>query len=222
MLSMPERLDIQIVCDTVCPWCFIGKRKLDQALAELPEVDAHVTWNPFLLDPDLPSEGVDSMEYLISTFGSRRTIAGLIDQVRTAAETVDIALDFEAQKIHPNSLDSHRVVHWGQERGLGDQVLEALFSAYFEQGRNLTRKEVLADIAAEGGLDRAEIHARLGTDRDVDTIKAQFREARNACVTTVPTFSIDGILLPGAQEPKVFVHAIRRVLERRHLGSRSG
>lgn len=117
--------------------------------------------------------------------------------------------------IRPNTLDSHRVIHWAQAAGAGDAVVEALFSAYFERGRDIGDRDVLATIAGEAAMDSDSVREWLESDKDTDTVMAHVRQAQDDCVTAVPTFSIDGFLLPGAQEPKVLGHTIQRILRKR-------
>ncbi len=212
---MAEKLTIEVISDTVCPWCFIGKRQLERALAELPGVDVTVTWKPYFLDPTVPAGGVDARDYLAAKFGSHRAAEVLGGRIREAAERVGIGFDFSNQKIRPNTLDSHRLIHWAQAAGVGDATVEALFSAYFEEGRDIGDRDVLAAIAGAAGLDEEAIRCRLETDDDCETVIAQVGQAQDGCVTAVPTFSIDGFMLPGAQEPKVVAHTIQRILDRR-------
>ncbi len=213
--AMAETLSIEVISDTVCPWCFIGKRKLESALADMPDVDATVTWRPYFLDPHVPAGGVDAREYLAAKFGSHRAAEALGGRIREEAERVGIAFDFAVQKVRPNTLDSHRLIHWAHEAGVGDAVVEALFSAYFEKGRDIGDRDVLAVIGGAAGLDEEAIRCRLESDDDSDTVLAQVGQAQDDCVTAVPTFSIQGFLLPGAQEPKVLAHTIQRILDKR-------
>jgi predicted DsbA family dithiol-disulfide isomerase len=214
---MTETLAIEVISDTVCPWCFIGKRQLELALGDLPDVEATVKWRPYFLDPYIPKGGVDAKAYLAAKFGSDRAVKAMGGRMREVAEGVGIAFDFHAQKTRPNTLDSHRVIHWAQtaSEGVGDAAVEALFSAFFEQGRDIGDRDVLAAIAGDVGLDRAAVRERLESDEDADVIVEQVRAAQDDCVTSVPTFSFDGFLLPGAQEPKVLAQLIRRILDKR-------
>lgn len=220
MLSpMTQKLSLGVISDTVCPWCFIGKRQLERALAELPEVEATVTWKPYFLDPHVPAAGVNARAYLAAKFGSPRAAEALGGRIRDVAERVGIAFDFSAQMIRPNTLDSHRVIHWAQAAGVGDAVVEALFSAYFEEGRDIGDRAVLAGIAGAAEMDAVVVREWLESDKDSDVIMEQVRQVQDDCVTAVPTFSISGFLLPGAQEPNVLAHTIRRVLERQRAES---
>ena len=145
-------LAIDVISDVICPWCFIGKRRLEKALAGRP---ATVRWHPFQLNPDMPREGIDRRTYRIGKFGSWERAQELDARVAAAGEDVGVAFHFERQSRTPNTLDAHRVIWLAGERGVQDEAVEALFLAYFTDGRDLSDRVTLAEIATGAGLDRA-------------------------------------------------------------------
>lgn len=215
--SAARVLNVDVVSDVVCPWCFIGKRRLATALANLaaeqPGLDLRVNWHPFQLNPDLPPEGVDRRSYLEDKFGGPARAAQIYDRVRAAGSTVDIPFAFDRIERQPNTLDAHRLISWAQARGAADDVVDRLFRAYFLDGRAIGDRGVLADIAGEAGLDREAVRAMLASDEGVDTIRALDRRVRELGVDGVPFFIFaDKVAVSGAQEPAVLKDAIAQAL----------
>jgi len=215
--QQPQRMHVDVVSDVVCPWCFIGKRRLALALgraaAEHPGLTFAVNWHPFQLNPELPSEGVDRRSYLEAKFGGPKRAAEIYARVHAAGETVDIPFAFERIERQPNTLDAHRLVSWAQARGASDALVERLFVAYFLEGRHIGSRDVLADLAGEAGLDRDAARAMLASDEGVDTIGALDRRVRELGVSGVPFFIFgDKVAVSGAQEPAVLCDAIAQAL----------
>lgn len=210
-------LHVDVVSDVVCPWCFIGKRRLAAALAavavEHADPDVRVNWHPFQLNPDLPPEGVDRRSYLENKFGGPERAAQIYERVRAAGATVDIAFAFDRIERQPNTLDAHRLISWAQARGAGDAIVDVLFRAYFLDGRAIGDRDVLADIAGEAGLDHDAARTMLASDEGADTIRALDRRVRELGVDGVPFFIFgDKVAVSGAQEPAVLADAIRQAL----------
>lgn len=210
-------LTVDVVSDVVCPWCFIGKRRLEAALAALrerePELPVLVRWHPFQLNPELPSEGVDRRSYLEAKFGGPARAAQIYDRVRAAGRTAGIDFDFDAIALQPNTRDAHRLIAWAQSRPEGDPqaVVDALFRAYFLEGRFVGDRTELATIAATAGYDRADAGAFVASDALRDEIAAAEARAREMGVSGVPFFIFDGkTALSGAQEPGTMLDAIAR------------
>ena len=207
-------MKIDIISDTVCPWCFVGKSRLERALAQSPGLDPKISWHPFQLNPDMPREGMDRTQYLEMKFGGS---ARAKDVYRTVAEAADgESLDFDLEKIArtPNTLDSHRLIHFSETRGRQSQGVEALFAAYFRDGANIGDIESLSDIAESAGLDRAEVHAYLASDTDVELIRERDQSARAIGVNGVPCFIInDKYAVSGAQDPEVFLQVFAAALQ---------
>ena len=207
-------LNIDIVSDVVCPWCYIGKRHLEAALATLTHAgDAVpvVRWHPFELDPGVPRDGIDRGQYMERKFGGPARLAQVHDRVRRAGTQAGIRFEFERIAVQPNTRDAHRLIAWAQQRGDAMPLVERLFAAFFVEGRSLASREVLADLAAEAGEDRAAaadfLKAMTGESEVADA------EARAASlgVTGVPFFIIDGRFgLSGAQPAEAIVEALRR------------
>src|ERR1700691_2206349 len=148
-------MQIDVVSDTICPWCFIGKRRLARALAERPDVEFDVRWRAFRLDPTIPPEGVERRAYLKAKFGDGERPKAMSEAIRAAGEGEDIAFAFERIARTPNTIDSHRLIRWAGNEGLQDEVVEALFKAYFEDGRDIGNLDILVEIAGETGMDTA-------------------------------------------------------------------
>jgi predicted DsbA family dithiol-disulfide isomerase len=195
---------IDIVADAVCPWCFIGKRRLERALAERPQRNVEIVWRPFFLNPDMPSEGMDRKEYLVRKFGPGRS-GGVYSAVEQAGASEDIAFRFDRIARSPNTVNAHRLIQFAHQEGGQDPVVEALFRAYFLDGRDIGEIAVLADIAAEAGRDRDRALDYLQSGADREQIVAQDEKARSLGVTGVPCFIIDRkYAISGAQLPEVF------------------
>ncbi len=210
-------MNVDVVSDVVCPWCFIGKRRLaaalERAAADHPGLTFAVNWHPFQLNPELPPDGVDRRSYLEAKFGGPARAAEIYARVRAAGDTVDIPFAFERIERQPNTLDAHRLVTWAQARGAGDALVDRLFRAYFLEGRYIGNRDVLADLAAEVGLDREAARAMLASDEGAATVRALDRRVRELGVSGVPFFIFgDKVAVSGAQEPAVLCDAIAQTL----------
>lgn len=205
---------IEVWADVVCPWCWIGETRLYRALQQRPEVQAEVVWRPFQLQPDLPPEGKPWDEVVRTKFGGPERARTMFQQVAAAGAYDGLRFDFDAIPAHPNTRDAHRLVLRAQEAGVGRQMAEALFAANFTEGRDIGKTGVLADVAAQVGLDRDRIARFLGGNelgRQVDESQA---EAASLGITGVPYFVIDGkYAFSGAQALETFVSVLDRVRE---------
>ncbi len=200
-------IGIDVVSDTVCPWCYIGKRRLERALAARPNYRFQIGWRPFQLNPDLPADGMDRARYLALKFGGRDRAGQIYDRVREAGVGEAIAFDFEAIEAQPNTFASHRLVRWAGEAGLQDALVEDLFQRYFLYGEDIGDHEVLLASAGRTGLDRARVADRLTSGEDVDVVRQEEQTARRIGVTGVPCFIVAGkYAVSGAQEPAVLVN----------------
>jgi predicted DsbA family dithiol-disulfide isomerase len=210
-----ERVTIDIVSDVVCPWCYLGKARLELAIAEVQdEIGVDINWRPYRLNPDHPPEGVDHQSDLARKLGGKDAVDRAHAMLQKLGEDVGIRYNFEAIKIGPNTLDAHRLLHWAMTEGreVQDKVATALFKANFEEGRNVGDPAVLADIAEQSGLDRKVTENLLATDADKDTVLSEIDAAQKMGVTGVPFFIIDGqYAVSGAQTPDVFVNALREI-----------
>lgn len=208
-------LTVDVVSDVVCPWCFIGKRRLEAALATLRERDpalpVHVRWHPFQLNPELPPQGVDRKAYLEAKFGGPERAATIYERVRAAGRTAGIDFDFDAIERQPNTLDAHRLIAWAQSRPEGDPqaLVEALFRAYFLDGRYVGDAGELAALAASAGYDPADARAFIASDALRDEVHVAESRAREMGISGVPFFVFDGkTALSGAHEPETLLDAI--------------
>lgn len=213
-VAMPLRIDV--VSDVMCPWCYIGKRRLEAALAETPEVAVAVEWRPFQLDPTLPQEGKDRQAYLSEKFGGPDRADAIYDRVRAAGADEAIPFAFEKIARSPNTLDAHRLIRWAGIEGVQDAIVERLFQLYFVEGADLTRKETLVAAAVGAGMDAAVVERLLDSDADRAETEAEVVRAQAMGVQGVPTFILDGkYAISGAQPAETLARAIRQVAAER-------
>ena len=213
MDESPAGLRIDIVSDAICPWCYIGKRQLERALATLAQEGLHfsVHWNPFQLNPDMPKEGRDRVAYRAQKFGSAEKARELDERVAGAAANVGLAFRQDLMLRTPNTLDAHRLIWLAGREAKQDAVMEALFAAYFTQGRDIGDRDVLADCAALGGMDRAAVADFLAGEVAAQEMLAADRAAREAGVNGVPSFFLDGYgLYSGAMPAETMAEALRK------------
>lgn len=212
ILSYVRIMKIDIVSDTVCPWCFIGKRKLEKALAQRPDLDVEITWRPFQLHPDMPLEGADRKEFIAQKFGSHERAKELYSNVKTAGEAVEIPFNFDKIERSPNTLNSHRLLRWSESAGCQDAVAEILFRRFFIDGEDLGDQTVLIAAAKEAGMDSDLVEELLKNDTDLETVRQEDQMARQMGVSGVPYFIIDDkYALSGAQDPASFLAAFDQV-----------
>lgn len=207
-------IKLDILSDPICPWCLIGKVRLDAALAERPDHPFTIEYHPFQLNPDMPAEGMDRREYLETKFGGKQAAATVYGRIDEAARASGIEIDFGAIGRTPNTLDAHRLIHWA---GLEDRqlpVVSALFDAYFFEHRDIGDRDVLADIADSAGLDAAMIRRLLAGEGDRAEIAARDAHARERGVTGVPTHIIaNQHVVPGAQDTDLWLKLIDEISE---------
>ncbi len=201
------RLDV--IFDTVCPWCFIGKRRMKKALALRPDLRIETVWHPFLLNPDMPPGGIDRTAYLIKKFGSETRVRRIYGAIGEAGQSVEIDFAFDRIARTPNSVDSHRLIRFAARSMDPAPLVESLFENYFLAGRDIGRLEVLLDIAQEHGLDPDAVAEFLKSEEEVDAIYEENARAHRLGVNGVPAFAFDGgMVISGAQEPEVLVRVM--------------
>src|ERR1700710_1292892 len=176
-MSTLKPLKIDIVSDVVCPWCYIGKRRIENALALVPEVPVEIHWRPFFLNSWVPREGISRDEYLTAKFGSVEAYKGIAGRVVAAASEEGLLYRPELVKRQPNTTDCHRLIHWAEVLGKSAEMKQRLMELYFRDGGDLTDRDVLVQAAADVGLDGGDIPKRLATGEDVELISAQAKEA---------------------------------------------
>ncbi len=206
-------LMVDVVSDVVCPWCFIGKRKLEQALAELaraePSVDVTVRWHPFQLNPDLPVEGLSRQTYVARKFGGIERAAEIYARVARAGEAVGIPFAFDRIVVQPNTVDAHRLVAWAQQQGDAGALVERLFAAFFLEGRPIGQAEELVRLAVDCGWPEEDARTMLASDALRDVVASESNEAIDAGIQGVPCFIFNGsIAVSGAQDPQTLLRAI--------------
>jgi predicted DsbA family dithiol-disulfide isomerase len=209
------RLTIDIVSDVVCPWCYLGKARLDLAIAEVQDqIGFDINWRPYRLNPDYPPEGVDQKVELEKKLGGKDKLEKAHAILTDLGKEVGINFDFDAIKIGPNTLDAHRLALWAhsENRELQDKVIALLFKANFEEGRNVGDHAVLLDVAEKAGMDRKVVEKLLASDADKDTIVAEIDAAQQMGVNGVPFFIVDHqYAISGAQTPDVLVNAFKEI-----------
>jgi predicted DsbA family dithiol-disulfide isomerase len=206
-------LKIDVVSDIVCPWCFIGKRKLEVALAQLdksePALGIEVRWHPFQLNPDLPADGISRASYVERKFGGAERAAQVYARVTDAGEAVGIPFRFDRIERQPNTLDGHRLIAWAQRQRDATPLVERLFSAFFLEGRPMDDRDELARVAAESGWSREDALAMLDSRAMHEEVQSESREALDVGIQGVPFFIFNGsIAVSGAQDPARLLEAV--------------
>ncbi|WP_417248779.1 DsbA family oxidoreductase [Celeribacter sp.] len=207
-------IKLDIFSDPICPWCYIGKARLDRALEQRPNHPFVVEWHPFQLNPDMPETGMDRRAYLESKFGgvegAKKAYAPI---VKVMSEELPKA-DLGAIKRTPNTLDAHRLIHWAGIEGMQTAAVSSLFRAYFHEGRDIGDAEVLADIADSISMDASLVARLLKTDEDKDAIRSRDAHARERGVNAVPLFVVaNQHAVPGAQDTNLWLNVIDEIAE---------
>lgn len=202
-------IKLDIFSDPVCPWCYLGKANLDRALEQHPEHPFAIEWHPFQLNPEMPRQGVAKRDYLLARFGSAAQLDAVHQRFREIAAQNGVTMDPDLPQRIPNTRDAHRLIHWAGLEGRQTLMVSALMRAYWVEGRDIGDLAVLADVAAEAGMDRAVVGRLLASDADLDLIEAREAHARERGVSAVPTFLIaDQYVVSGAQPPELWGQAI--------------
>jgi len=210
MTERSEALTIDVVSDVVCPWCYLGKRRLERALAgEKGEIS--VRWRPYQLDPTIPPRGLDRKSYLRNKFGDGRRLEEIHERLRALGAEDGIAYAFDRIERAPNTLDAHRLIRWAAEFGVQDAIVDKLFRLYFEQGRDIGDRKLLVEIAREAGMDAASVDKRLAEGTDEREVRQEIAQAQSLGVTGVPFFIFASRFgVPGAQSAEALATAIER------------
>lgn len=208
-MSNTTPLPIDVVSDVVCPWCFIGKRFLEKAIALKPEIPVEVRFRPYFLNPWVPREGMSREDYLIAKFGSVERYNSNNQRVVDAAAYAGLTYARDKIRRQPNTLDCHRLIHWAG--GDATQMKQRLMELYFSEGADLTDRDVLVRAAADCGMDAIDVRRRLGTDEDIAHVGAEANWAKEAGIDGVPCFIFGGLIaVGGAQAPEYLAQAIER------------
>jgi predicted DsbA family dithiol-disulfide isomerase len=213
MSEANEVLTIDVVSDVVCPWCYLGEKRLEAALAE-ESGPVVVRWRPYQLDPTIPQGGVDRGEYMAKKFGKSGRLQSIHDNLARLGAEVGVPFAFDRIERSPNTLDAHRLIRWSASAGVQERVVDRLFKAYFVEGRDIGDRTVLIEIAADCGLDAELVERFLAEDADADLVRQEIEQAQAMGVSGVPFFIFAGrIGVPGAQEPSVLRQAMTQARE---------
>ena len=207
-----EPLTIDVVSDVVCPWCFLGKRRLEAAIhAPGDGAVIAVRWRPFQLDPSIPAGGMDRRAYMKAKFNDDARLAAVHDRLTELGKDVGIAYDFDRIERTPNTLDAHRLIRWATVGGRQDAVVDRLFRLYFEEGRDIGDRKLLIEVARESGMDFEIVEKLYADGDDVDSVQAEIAQAQAIGVTGVPFFIFASRFgVPGAQDADVLATAIAK------------
>ena len=208
--QLPVRIDV--VSDVVCPWCFIGKRRLEKAVALNPAIPVEVHWRPYFLNDWIPRGGISREQYLTTKFGSPERYKGIAQRVAAAASAEGLTYAMDKISRQPNTLDAHRLIRWAERIGKAAEMKQRLMDLYFTEGADLTNHAVLAQAAADVGLDADTVREALASEHDVAEIEREALSAKEAGIEGVPCFIFDGrFAVSGAQAAEYLAEAIARV-----------
>ncbi|PSJ64387.1 DsbA family oxidoreductase [Kumtagia ephedrae] len=213
-MSERQSVTVDVVSDVVCPWCYVGQKRLESAIAGLADIDVTVNWRPFQLDPTVPPEGTDRRQYMLAKFGSEERIRQIHQRIEPLGEAEGISFAFDAIKVAPNTLDAHRLIRWAASGAPDAQnrLVKRVFALYFEEGGNIGDHAVLVQAAREAGMDAAVVEAMLATDADREAVETEVATASSMGITGVPCFLLDSrYAVMGAQETETLADAIRQV-----------
>jgi len=213
-MSEANAITVDVVSDVVCPWCFIGQKRLDKAVAAAGDVDVHISWRPFQLDPTIPPQGKDRREYMRAKFGSDERIREIHARIEPLGEAEGISFAFDAIKVAPNTLDAHRLIRWAGAAGeaVQNRLVRRLFQLNFEEGVNIGDHAVLVEAAREAGMDASVVATLLPTDADVEAVRTEIATASRMGISGVPCFLLEGkYAVMGAQDVDTLADAIRQV-----------
>ncbi|MEP4198155.1 MAG: DsbA family oxidoreductase [Aliishimia sp.] len=206
-------IKLDIMSDPICPWCYIGKTHLDKALAERSDHPFTIEWHPFQLNPDMPADGMDRRAYLEGKFGGKDGAVRAYAPVVENAQAAGLNINFEGIKRTPNTLNAHRLIHWAGIERKQTEIVDALFQAYFVDGRDIGDTEVLADLADSVGMDAAVVSRLLASDSDRSDISDRDAHSRKMGISSVPTFIVaQQHAVPGAQPPELWTKVINELL----------
>lgn len=216
MSDISEPLTIDVVSDVVCPWCFIGKRRLEEAVALRPDLPVEVRFHPYFLNPWVPREGISRTEYLTTKFGSPERYNANVPRIAAAAASEGLVYAPDKIQRQPNTVDCHRLIRWAETIGAAPRMKQRLMDLYFTEGADLSDREVLVRAAADCGLDADRMREQLASDLDVEAVTRAAESAKEAGIDGVPCFIFGGVLaVSGAQSPDYLAAAMDRAVQER-------
>ncbi len=205
---------IDIISDPICPWCYIGKTRLDRALELNPTHNFIIEWHPFQLNPAMPKDGMDRREYLEAKFGGQKEAIEVYSNIDKTATETGLSLNFGGIKRTPNTIDAHRLIHWAGIEGRQNSIIDRLFKAYFQEGRDISEHSVLTRIASAAGMDQDVVRSLLKSDADKEDIKARDTDARKRGIQGVPAFAVaNEYVIQGAQTIDIWDNIIKEIQE---------
>jgi predicted DsbA family dithiol-disulfide isomerase len=208
----PVRIDV--VSDVVCPWCFIGKRRLEQAIALKPDIPVEVHWHPYYLNDWIPLEGISRNEYLTTKFGSPERYKDIAQRVAQAAAAEGLTYAIDKINRQPNTRDAHRLIRWADSLGFAAEMKQKLMDLYFTEGADLSDREVLVQAAVSVGFNEDNVREALASDMDIAEVAEQVQSAKEAGIQGVPCFVFGGkFAVSGAQPPEYLAEAIERAAQ---------
>jgi predicted DsbA family dithiol-disulfide isomerase len=210
--QVPVRIDV--VSDVVCPWCFIGKRRLEKAIALKPDIPVEVHWHPYFLNDWIPPEGMSREQYLTTKFGSPERYKDIAQRVSQAAAAEGLTYAIDKISNQPNTRDAHRLIRWADSLGYAAEMKQKLMDLYFTDGADLTDREVLVQAAVSVGFNEDNVREALASDMDIAEVDEQVQSAKEAGIQGVPCFIFGGkFAVSGAQAPEYLAEAIERAAQ---------
>jgi len=198
-------ISIDLFSDPICPWCYIGKRRLEEALAIRPDIRVEIEWHGFQLNPMMPHDGMNRSDYLSLKFGNPDNARRLYENIEGVGQQAGIAFNFERIAVTPNTINAHRLIRLAGQYGVQNDVVERLFAAYFIDGENIGDIMTLASIGDAAGIDRVTAQTFLDSGEDIEAVKSDDMQARQLGIQGVPFFILDHqYAVSGAQEPEAF------------------
>ena len=214
---MSEMIKLDIFSDTICPWCYIGKKRLDRAIKKFNTEEFMITWRPFQLNPNMQADGMDRTEYLVSKFGSEDAAKTIYDNIFEEGEKEEIHFQFDDIKITPNSFNSHRLLALAYQKKIQDRMIEDIFQSYFIRGEDIGDPTVLLDIAIKHNIDEDEFKNYLMNKENIEPLANEEIQARKMGINSVPTFIVNQqIVINGAQSVDNFELIFTKSLSKVH------
>ena len=210
------KITVDVISDVACPWCFIGMKRLERAVAQAPDIDVAVRWRPYQLDPTIPPGGLPRKAYLLQKFGSEERLREIHDRIVPMGEVEGIRFNFDGMEVSANTLDAHRLIRWAASEkapeGTQGTVVRRLFEINFEEAGDIGDRAVLAEVAGEAGMDAALIEPLLASNADVEAVQGEIETAARMGIRGVPCFLLEGkYAVMGAQETETLADALRQV-----------
>ena len=208
-------INIKVISDTICPWCYIGKKQLEKAINKIDNIEFDISYKPFQLDPTMPTDGVDRKRYIDRKFGED-TAKEVGNKIREAGKPVGIEFNYENIIKTPNTLNSHRILKWAEKESKQEEALELLFYSYFTEGRDIGNNEELVKIAKKLGLNPKKIEKNLVSDIDIKEIELEEWSYRDLGIAGVPTYILeDNMIITGSQSSETFVNVFNKINSRK-------